>query len=41
MRVEDSLVFDVTHSLILRLISRGAVVGLRVDHIDHLFETDA
>ncbi len=36
MRVEDSLVFDATHSLILRLISRGAVVGLRVDHIDGL-----
>ncbi len=30
MRVEDSLVFDATHSLILRLISRGAVSGLRL-----------
>jgi (1->4)-alpha-D-glucan 1-alpha-D-glucosylmutase len=36
MRVEDSLVFDATHSLILRLISRGAVGGLRIDHIDGL-----
>jgi (1->4)-alpha-D-glucan 1-alpha-D-glucosylmutase len=36
MRVEDSLVFDATHSLILRLVSRGAVVGLRIDHIDGL-----
>jgi (1->4)-alpha-D-glucan 1-alpha-D-glucosylmutase len=36
MRVEDSLVFDATHNLILRLISRGAVVGLRIDHIDGL-----
>jgi (1->4)-alpha-D-glucan 1-alpha-D-glucosylmutase len=36
MRVEDSLVFDATHSLILRLISRGAVTGLRIDHIDGL-----
>jgi (1->4)-alpha-D-glucan 1-alpha-D-glucosylmutase len=36
MRVEDSLVFDATHSLILRLISRGAVSGLRIDHIDGL-----
>ena len=36
MRVEDSLVFDATHSLILRLISRGAVAGLRIDHIDGL-----
>lgn len=36
MRVEDSVVFDATHALILRLISRGAVVGLRIDHIDGL-----
>lgn len=36
MRVEDPLVFDATHNLILRLISQGAVVGLRVDHIDGL-----
>jgi (1->4)-alpha-D-glucan 1-alpha-D-glucosylmutase len=36
MRVEDSLVFDATHNLILRLISRGAVSGLRIDHIDGL-----
>ncbi|HZV59130.1 MAG TPA: malto-oligosyltrehalose synthase, partial [Candidatus Eremiobacteraceae bacterium] len=36
VRVEDSLVFDATHSLILRLISRGAVAGLRIDHIDGL-----
>jgi (1->4)-alpha-D-glucan 1-alpha-D-glucosylmutase len=36
MRVEDSVVFDAIHSLILRLISRGAVVGLRIDHIDGL-----
>jgi (1->4)-alpha-D-glucan 1-alpha-D-glucosylmutase len=36
MRVEDSVVFDATHSLILRLISRGAVIGLRIDHIDGL-----
>jgi (1->4)-alpha-D-glucan 1-alpha-D-glucosylmutase len=36
LRVEDSLVFDATHNLILRLISRGAVVGLRIDHIDGL-----
>ena len=36
MRVEDSQVFDATHSLILRLIARGAVSGLRIDHIDGL-----
>ena len=36
MRVEDPVVFDATHSLVLRLISRAAVVGLRIDHIDGL-----
>jgi (1->4)-alpha-D-glucan 1-alpha-D-glucosylmutase len=36
MRVEDSLVFDATHNLILRLIPSGAIVGLRIDHIDGL-----
>ncbi len=36
MRVEDSQVFEATHGLIFRLISRGAVVGLRIDHIDGL-----
>jgi (1->4)-alpha-D-glucan 1-alpha-D-glucosylmutase len=36
MRVEDSQVFDATHTLILRLIARGAVSGLRIDHIDGL-----
>src|SRR3984885_7668548 len=36
MRVEDSQVFDATHTLILRLISRGPVAGLRMDHIDGL-----
>ena len=34
MRVEDSLVFDATHNLILRLIPRGTITGLRIDHID-------
>ena len=36
MRVEDPLVFDATHSLILRLIPKGVFAGLRVDHIDGL-----
>lgn len=36
MRVEDSLVFDATHNLILGLIPRGTITGLRIDHIDGL-----
>ncbi|MFC2047889.1 malto-oligosyltrehalose synthase [Chloroflexota bacterium] len=36
VRVEDSAVFDATHSLILRLIAEGKITGLRVDHIDGL-----
>jgi (1->4)-alpha-D-glucan 1-alpha-D-glucosylmutase len=36
IRVEDPLVFDATHSLILRLIPKGVFVGFRVDHIDGL-----
>ncbi|MGH9446745.1 MAG: malto-oligosyltrehalose synthase, partial [Terriglobia bacterium] len=36
MRVEDPLVFDATHRAILRFVERGAVTGLRIDHIDGL-----
>jgi (1->4)-alpha-D-glucan 1-alpha-D-glucosylmutase len=36
VRVEDSLVFDATHGLIMRLAAQPPVDGLRVDHIDGL-----
>lgn len=36
VRVEDPVVFEATHAHLLRLISRGPVTGLRVDHIDGL-----
>ena len=36
VRVEDPLVFEATHGYILRLVSRNAFAGLRVDHIDGL-----
>ncbi|MFC2021727.1 malto-oligosyltrehalose synthase [Chloroflexota bacterium] len=36
VRVENPAVFEVTHSLILRLIAEGKITGLRVDHIDGL-----
>jgi len=36
LRVEDPLVFEATHKEILRLIERGMITGLRIDHIDGL-----
>jgi (1->4)-alpha-D-glucan 1-alpha-D-glucosylmutase len=36
VRVEDPLVFEATHSYILRLVSKNPAAGLRIDHIDGL-----
>ncbi|HEY1679898.1 MAG TPA: malto-oligosyltrehalose synthase [Candidatus Sulfotelmatobacter sp.] len=36
IRVEDPVVFEATHSYILRLVSRNPNAGLRIDHIDGL-----
>jgi (1->4)-alpha-D-glucan 1-alpha-D-glucosylmutase len=36
VRVEDPLVFEARHSVVLRLIEKGLVTGLRIDHIDGL-----
>lgn len=36
MRVEDTPVFDASHTLIIELLRQGKVEGLRVDHIDGL-----
>ncbi|HEX7504382.1 MAG TPA: malto-oligosyltrehalose synthase, partial [Syntrophales bacterium] len=41
VRVEDGDVFRLTHNLIFRLIDRGLIDGLRVDHIDGLFDPTA
>ncbi len=38
IRVEDPQVFEATHALILQLAKEGKVTGLRVDHIDGLFD---
>ncbi|HEY98366.1 MAG TPA: malto-oligosyltrehalose synthase [Dehalococcoidia bacterium] len=38
IRVEESRVFKITHSLIFRLLSEGKIIGLRIDHIDGLFD---
>jgi (1->4)-alpha-D-glucan 1-alpha-D-glucosylmutase len=36
LRAEDPEIFDATHELVLRLVSEGAVDGLRIDHPDGL-----
>lgn len=38
MRVEDPLVFEATHSLVLRLMEENAISALRVDHLDGLHD---
>ncbi len=38
LRVEDPRVFDAAHDLALRLAAEGKVTGLRVDHVDGLFD---
>jgi (1->4)-alpha-D-glucan 1-alpha-D-glucosylmutase len=38
IRVEDPQVFPAVHELILRLIGEGFVTGLRIDHVDGLFD---
>lgn len=41
VRVEDDVVFDDTHELILELVRCGAVDGLRIDHVDGLADPKA
>lgn len=38
IRVEERSVYDEAHRLILELVSKGRITGLRVDHIDGLLE---
>ncbi len=38
MRVEDPQVFDAVHQRIIRLVTSGAVSGLRIDHVDGLWD---
>ena len=38
IRVEDPQVFEATHSLVFRLIANHQVTGLRIDHIDGLYD---
>ncbi|MGQ0625567.1 MAG: malto-oligosyltrehalose synthase [Sporichthyaceae bacterium] len=36
LQIDEDAVFDATHALVLDLVRRGAVTGLRVDHVDGL-----
>jgi (1->4)-alpha-D-glucan 1-alpha-D-glucosylmutase len=38
VRMEDPKVFEATHGLVLRLIRDGRVTGLRLDHVDGLYD---
>ncbi len=38
LRVEDEETFNRTHSLILRMVKEGKFKGLRVDHVDGLYD---
>lgn len=38
LRVEDPAVFEASHAVVLRLVREGKVTGLRVDHIDGLYD---
>jgi (1->4)-alpha-D-glucan 1-alpha-D-glucosylmutase len=40
IRVEDPVVFEETHRLVLSLVAEGKVNGLRVDHADGLLEPE-
>ena len=37
LRMEDPLVFEEVHRFVFNLVERGAVTGLRIDHVDGLF----
>ncbi|MGE0827625.1 MAG: malto-oligosyltrehalose synthase [Candidatus Binatia bacterium] len=38
IRTEDRTVFAATHQLVLRLVADGIVTGLRIDHVDGLYD---
>ena len=38
LRMEDSRVFEATHALLLQLLREGKITGLRIDHIDGLYD---
>ena len=38
LRVDNEAVFEATHRLVLRLIGAGKIDGLRIDHVDGLYD---
>ncbi len=40
LRMEEKDAFETTHQLILKLVSEGKATGLRVDHVDGLFDPE-
>ncbi|HMS83288.1 MAG TPA: malto-oligosyltrehalose synthase [Nitrospira sp.] len=38
LRMENPEVFETTHRLIFRLLKEGSVTGLRIDHVDGLYD---
>ncbi|MGH7857602.1 MAG: malto-oligosyltrehalose synthase, partial [Candidatus Binatia bacterium] len=38
LRMEEPDVFEATHGLVLRLVREGKITGLRLDHLDGLFD---
>ncbi|QWV97503.1 malto-oligosyltrehalose synthase [Geomonas nitrogeniifigens] len=38
IRMEDQAVYHLTHGLLLRLIREGKVTGVRIDHVDGLYD---
>ena len=38
LRMEDPVVFEEVHQLVFRLLADGAVRGLRIDHVDGLYD---
>src|SRR5690606_24440630 len=41
LRVEDDEVFEATHALFMKWLEDGSVDGLRIDHIDGLYDPQA
>ena len=41
IRMEDAVVFETCHRLIFRLLKQGSVTGLRIDHVDGLYDPGA
>src|SRR3546814_14478618 len=38
LRIEEPELFEVSHQLVFRLISEGRLQGIRLDHVDGLFD---